>query len=223
MGLVSQAVHSRGRQVTGFVPGNDGKNETESGRMCPFLGCQCSMISHSALPVQDDSHNPHAQRAHHYPSILIAPISVSKPSKQHYLSNCYILTATIFSKQIIGETAGEVKEVADMHQRKAEMGRQSDAFIALPGGYGTLEELLEVITWAQLRIHDKPAMEEGFIAPTARHIIVLGTTASELLDKLQEYSPRHGEMKGEVEQLSSRKNCDMDGLKEGSSQGPDAA
>uniref|UniRef100_A0A452XI88 cytokinin riboside 5'-monophosphate phosphoribohydrolase n=1 Tax=Aegilops tauschii subsp. strangulata TaxID=200361 RepID=A0A452XI88_AEGTS len=43
-----------------------------------------------------------------------------------------------------------------MHQRKAEMGRQSDAFIALPGGYGTLEELLEVITWAQLRIHDKP-------------------------------------------------------------------
>ncbi|KAF6992685.1 hypothetical protein CFC21_009661 [Triticum aestivum] len=170
MGLVSQAVHSRGRQVTGMIP------------------------------------------------------------------------TTLMPREIIGETAGEVKEVADMHQRKAEMGRQSDAFIALPGGYGTLEELLEVITWAQLRIHDKPvgllnvdgyynallsfidkAMEEGLIAPTARHIIVLGTTASELLDKLQEYSPRHGEMKGEVEQLSSRKNCDMDGLKEGSSQGPDAA
>jgi uncharacterized protein (TIGR00730 family) len=43
-----------------------------------------------------------------------------------------------------------------MHERKAEMARFADAFIALPGGYGTLEELLEVITWAQLGIHKKP-------------------------------------------------------------------
>ncbi|KAF9625727.1 hypothetical protein IFM89_026535 [Coptis chinensis] len=57
---------------------------------------------------------------------------------------------------ITGETVGEVKPVADMHRRKAEMARHSDCFIALPGGYGTLEELLEVITWAQLGIHDKP-------------------------------------------------------------------
>ena len=58
--------------------------------------------------------------------------------------------------QLTGETVGEVKPVADMHERKAEMARHSDCFIALPGGYGTLEELLEVITWAQLGIHDKP-------------------------------------------------------------------
>lgn len=80
---------------------------------------------------------------------------------------------------------GEVKEVADMHQRKAEMAKHADAFIAIPGriswpgtlshlffhhilmyfsikfsiflgGYGTMEELLEVITWSQLGIHDKP-------------------------------------------------------------------
>uniref|UniRef100_A0A453CHP1 Cytokinin riboside 5'-monophosphate phosphoribohydrolase n=1 Tax=Aegilops tauschii subsp. strangulata TaxID=200361 RepID=A0A453CHP1_AEGTS len=108
------------------------------------------------------------------------------------------------SKRITGETVGEVKEVAGMHQRKAEMARQSDAFIALPGGYGTLEELLEVITWAQLGIHDKPvgllnvdgyynallcfidnAVDEGFIKPTARHIIVLAPTPKELLDKLE--------------------------------------
>ncbi|KAI8529904.1 hypothetical protein RHMOL_Rhmol11G0011000 [Rhododendron molle] len=57
---------------------------------------------------------------------------------------------------VLGETVGEVKAVADMHERKAEMARHSDCFIALPGGYGTLEELLEVITWAQLGIHDKP-------------------------------------------------------------------
>ncbi|XVE94444.1 hypothetical protein REPUB_Repub02eG0009000 [Reevesia pubescens] len=67
-----------------------------------------------------------------------------------------IIPKTLMNKEITGETVGEVKPVADMHQRKAEMARHSDCFIALPGGYGTLEELLEVITWAQLGIHDKP-------------------------------------------------------------------
>nr|GMC86206.1 cytokinin riboside 5'-monophosphate phosphoribohydrolase LOG7 [Ipomoea batatas] len=63
---------------------------------------------------------------------------------------------SLFHIEITGETIGEVRAVSDMHQRKAEMARQADAFIALPGGYGTLEELLEVITWAQLGIHQKP-------------------------------------------------------------------
>ncbi|CAN6306661.1 unnamed protein product [Urochloa humidicola] len=110
--------------------------------------------------------------------------------------------------EIVGETVGEVVPVADMHQRKAEMARQSDAFIALPGGYGTVEELLEVITWAQLGIHRKPvgllnvdgyynsllafidqAVEEGFISPSARCIIVQAATAQELMAKLEEYVP----------------------------------
>nr|DAD29303.1 TPA_asm: hypothetical protein HUJ06_030771 [Nelumbo nucifera] len=43
-----------------------------------------------------------------------------------------------------------------MHERKAEMAHRADAFIVLPGGYGTMEELLEMITWSQLRIHEKP-------------------------------------------------------------------
>ncbi|EOA21584.1 hypothetical protein CARUB_v10001996mg [Capsella rubella] len=113
-------------------------------------------------------------------------------------------------QELTGETVGEVREVADMHQRKAEMAKHSDAFIALPGGYGTLEELLEVITWAQLGIHDKPvgllnvdgyynallsfidkAVEEGFILPTARHIIVSAPTAKDLFQKLEEYVPQH--------------------------------
>ncbi|KAF2586020.1 hypothetical protein F2Q70_00033912 [Brassica cretica] len=67
-----------------------------------------------------------------------------------------IIPRTLMDKEITGETFGEVRAVADMHQRKAEMASHSDCFIALPGGYGTLEELLEVITWAQLGIHDKP-------------------------------------------------------------------
>lgn len=121
-----------------------------------------------------------------------------------------VVPKTLMTPEIIGETVGEVRPVADMHQRKAEMARQSDAFIALPGGYGTLEELLEVITWAQLGIHHKPvgllnvdgyynslltfidqAVEEGFINPRARRIIVSATTAQELMEKLEGYVPYH--------------------------------
>ncbi|KAM0889265.1 hypothetical protein ACQ4PT_027829 [Festuca glaucescens] len=119
-----------------------------------------------------------------------------------------VIPKTLMTPEIIGETVGEVRPVADMHQRKAEMARHSDAFIALPGGYGTLEELLEVITWAQLGIHHKPvgllnvdgyynslltfidqAVEEGFINPAARRIIVSAPTAQELMEKLEEYVP----------------------------------
>ncbi|KAL6589320.1 hypothetical protein ACP70R_013273 [Stipagrostis hirtigluma subsp. patula] len=119
-----------------------------------------------------------------------------------------VIPKTLMTNEVTGETVGEVRPVEDMHQRKAEMARQSDAFIALPGGYGTLEELLEVITWAQLGIHRKPvgllnvdgyynslltfidqAVEEGFISPSARRIIVSAPTAQDLMDKLEEYVP----------------------------------
>ncbi|THG17903.1 hypothetical protein TEA_028805 [Camellia sinensis var. sinensis] len=135
-----------------------------------------------------------------------------------------VIPKTLMPRELTGETVGEVKAVADMHQRKAEMAKHSDAFIALPGGYGTLEELLEVITWAQLGIHDKPvgllnvdgyynsllsfidkAVEEGFISPNARHIIVSAPTARELVKKLEEYVPRHervaSKLSWEIERL----------------------
>ena len=113
----------------------------------------------------------------------------------------YIL---VFRLQVTGEPVGEVRAVSGMHERKAEMARFADAFIALPGGYGTLEELLEVITWAQLGIHKKPvgllnvdgfydpflsfidmAVSEGFIAEDARRIIISAPTARELVLKLE--------------------------------------
>ncbi|XP_022959775.1 probable cytokinin riboside 5'-monophosphate phosphoribohydrolase LOGL10 isoform X4 [Cucurbita moschata] len=106
--------------------------------------------------------------------------------------------------EISGETAGEVKTVADMHQRKSEMAKHADAFVALPGGYGTMEELLEMITWAQLGIHDKPVgllnvdgyydsllalfdkgVEEGFIDNAARKIVVIANTAEELIQTME--------------------------------------
>ncbi|KAL1561084.1 Cytokinin riboside 5'-monophosphate phosphoribohydrolase log1 [Salvia divinorum] len=123
-----------------------------------------------------------------------------------------VIPKTLMPREITGEPVGEVRAVSGMHQRKAEMARQADAFIALPGGYGTLEELLEVITWAQLGIHDKPvgllnvdgyynsllsfidkAVDEGFIAPSARHIILSAQTAHELMSKLEDYVPIHNE------------------------------
>ncbi|KAG7030051.1 Cytokinin riboside 5'-monophosphate phosphoribohydrolase LOG5 [Cucurbita argyrosperma subsp. argyrosperma] len=135
-----------------------------------------------------------------------------------------IIPKTLMRKEITGETVGEVRPVADMHQRKAEMARHSDCFIALPGGYGTLEELLEVITWAQLGIHDKPvgllnvhgyynsllsfidkAVDDGFIMPSQRSIIVSAPNAKELVQKLEEYVPVHdgivAKVKWEDEQM----------------------
>ncbi|OAY38031.1 cytokinin riboside 5'-monophosphate phosphoribohydrolase LOG1 [Manihot esculenta] len=143
-----------------------------------------------------------------------------------------VIPKTLMPREITGETVGEVKPVADMHQRKAEMARHSDAFIALPGGYGTLEELLEVITWAQLGIHDKPvgllnvdgyynsllsfidkAVEEGFISPNARHIIVSAPNPKELVKKMEEYFPQHeivaSKVTWEMEQLGYSPKCEI--------------
>nr|GMD17592.1 cytokinin riboside 5'-monophosphate phosphoribohydrolase log3 [Ipomoea batatas] len=135
-----------------------------------------------------------------------------------------VIPKTLLPREITGETVGEVKAVADMHQRKAEMAKHSDAFIALPGGYGTLEELLEVIAWAQLGIHDKPvgllnvegyynslltfidkAVEEGFISPNARQIFVSAPNAKELMNELEEYNPCH-------ERVASKQKWEKDQL-----------
>ncbi|KAJ4723323.1 Cytokinin riboside 5'-monophosphate phosphoribohydrolase [Melia azedarach] len=146
-------------------------------------------------------------------------------SQTVYDGGCHvigIIPKTLMSKEITGETVGDVKLVANMHDRKAEMARRSDTFIALPGGYGTLEELLEVITWTQLGIHDKAvgllnvdgyynsllsfvdkAVEEGFISINARQIIVCASNAKDLVNKMEVYFPRHEKLlqNKEIEQL----------------------
>ncbi|KAF3617250.1 putative cytokinin riboside 5'-monophosphate phosphoribohydrolase LOGL6 [Capsicum annuum] len=121
-----------------------------------------------------------------------------------------VIIKTLTPRELTSEIVGEVKVVANMHQRRAEMAKHFDAFIALPGVYGTLDELLEVISWAQLGIHDKPvgllnvdgyynsllsfidkAVKEGFTSPNARQIIVSAPTTTELVEKLEEYVPCH--------------------------------
>ncbi|KAF9622274.1 hypothetical protein IFM89_030316 [Coptis chinensis] len=144
-----------------------------------------------------------------------------------------IIPRTLMRKEITGETIGEVRPVADMHQRKAEMARHSECFIALPGGYGTLEELLEVVTWAQLGIHDKPvgllnvdgyynnflnfidkAVDDGFILPSQRQIIVSAENAKELMQKLEDYVPLHNGVvtKARRRGLSCRDSVERRGL-----------
>ncbi|HTT23407.1 MAG TPA: TIGR00730 family Rossman fold protein [Candidatus Sulfotelmatobacter sp.] len=102
--------------------------------------------------------------------------------------------------------------VRSMHERKALMADLSDAFIALPGGFGTLEEFFEVLTWSQLGLHAKPcgvvnvleyytpllrmldhAVEERFLKSQNRALVLARNTPSELLQALEEWHPVHVE------------------------------
>jgi len=67
-----------------------------------------------------------------------------------------VIPAAIFSKEVEHRGVSDLRVVSSMHERKSLMSELSDGFVALPGGLGTLEELFEVLTWAQLGIHTKP-------------------------------------------------------------------
>jgi uncharacterized protein (TIGR00730 family) len=69
-----------------------------------------------------------------------------------------VLPDILAGKEIAHASLTRLELVSTMHERKARMAELADAFFILPGGYGTLEELLEVVTWAQLRLHSKPCI-----------------------------------------------------------------
>jgi uncharacterized protein (TIGR00730 family) len=69
-----------------------------------------------------------------------------------------VLPDVLAGKEIAHSGLTQLELVQTMHERKARMAELADAFLVLPGGYGTLEELLEVVTWAQLRLHNKPVV-----------------------------------------------------------------
>jgi uncharacterized protein (TIGR00730 family) len=98
--------------------------------------------------------------------------------------------------------------VGSMHERKATMASLSDGFVALPGGLGTLEEILEVITWSQLGIHRKPVglvdvdgywtglvalfrhgVAEGFVRPEYAELILVEPQPAALLERFQAWRP----------------------------------
>lgn len=104
----------------------------------------------------------------------------------------------------------EIVIVDTMHERKRRMSEMADAFVAMPGGFGTLEEFCEVLTWSQLGLHPKPcalmnvagyydpllhlfdhAVREGFVRQAHRDLVLEDTSAQGLLSRLASYVPSY--------------------------------
>lgn len=110
--------------------------------------------------------------------------------------------------EIANHDCTELHIVADMHQRKAAFTRLSDGFVVLPGGVGTMDELWEAVSWAQLGYHDKPVgvlnafgfydgllafnrhmAEVGFVRPAHQGILLSDTELEPLLDRMRAHEP----------------------------------
>ncbi|WP_276257608.1 TIGR00730 family Rossman fold protein [Haloglomus litoreum] len=119
-----------------------------------------------------------------------------------------VIPESLESKEVAHGGLTDLEVVESMHERKQRMVELSDGFVALPGGLGTLEEIFEVLTWAQLGIHEKPcgvlnvagfydglvshldgATEAGFVSPTHRDLARVETHPGALLDAFAAYEP----------------------------------
>jgi len=114
-----------------------------------------------------------------------------------------VIPQALSAREIAHDGLTELHIVESMHERKALMADLSDAFIALPGGYGTMDEFCEILTWAQLRIHTKPVgllnahgyfddlvalfdhmVREGFVTPRNRMLVLAAETPDQMLEML---------------------------------------
>lgn len=114
-----------------------------------------------------------------------------------------VIPKKIFANEIAHQGLTEIHFVEDMHERKMKMMQLSDAFIALPGGFGTMDELNEMITWRQIGIHQKPiaiynynnfysgfiqyinhAIKEGFISQSDLDFLIISDNINEILSKI---------------------------------------
>jgi len=117
-----------------------------------------------------------------------------------------VMTRQLVSEGVASGRLADLRVVGSMHERKAMMVELSDAFIALPGGFGTLDELADALSLAQLRLHEKPcgllnlcgyydaligfldhALEEGFIEPEHRAMVVVDDEPERMLDRFGSY------------------------------------
>jgi uncharacterized protein (TIGR00730 family) len=121
-----------------------------------------------------------------------------------------VIPHSLATKELAHTALDELFVVDSMHERKAKMAELSSGFIAMPGGWGTLEEIFEVLTWAQLGFHDKPcgllnvagyydhlgafldhAMEQSFVREEYRPMIMVESQPAPLLDRFASYeAPR---------------------------------
>jgi uncharacterized protein (TIGR00730 family) len=119
-----------------------------------------------------------------------------------------VITRALEDKEISHHGLMELTVVHTMHERKAMMADRADGFIMLPGGYGTMDEFFEVLTWTQLGIHRKPcaildvngyfgpllglldhAAGQGFLRDDHREMVLTGTDPAGLLDRMAAWSP----------------------------------
>jgi uncharacterized protein (TIGR00730 family) len=119
-----------------------------------------------------------------------------------------VIPGDLVAREIAHQGLTDLHVVGTMHERKALMADLADAFVALPGGAGTLEELFEVYTWSQLGLHDKPmgvlnvrgyydglaalldhAVREGFLREQHRAALHVAATAEELLEAFEGWAP----------------------------------
>jgi uncharacterized protein (TIGR00730 family) len=121
-----------------------------------------------------------------------------------------VIPQVIVDREVAHTGLSDLRRVGSMHERKQQMADLSDAFIALPGGIGTFEEFCEIVTWGYLGMHRKPcgllnvagyydrllsvfdhAVDEGFMKPESRALVLSAPTAEELLEKFDAFrAPR---------------------------------
>ncbi|MBI2083576.1 MAG: TIGR00730 family Rossman fold protein [Deltaproteobacteria bacterium] len=123
-----------------------------------------------------------------------------------------VIPEMLFQKEVGHAGLTELHRVSSMHERKKMMYDLSDGFIALPGGFGTFEEILEIITWGQLGLHSKPCgvlnidgyydafltqiekgTQEALIRPEHRALILIERDPLALLEKMESFQPAHVE------------------------------
>jgi uncharacterized protein (TIGR00730 family) len=119
-----------------------------------------------------------------------------------------VIPEALLAREIGHPGLSDLRVVGSMHERKALMAELADGFVALPGGLGTVEELFEVYTWAQLGLHRKPcalldvdgyyegiarflahAVEERFLRPEHRELLIVEHDPHALLDRLRRFEP----------------------------------
>lgn len=117
-----------------------------------------------------------------------------------------VIPYSLATREVAHDGLNELIVVSSMHERKAKMAELSDGFIALPGGWGTLEELFEMLTWAQLGLHEKPcgllnvasyfdslytflenAIEQQFVKAEYRPMVMMDESPANLLDRFNNY------------------------------------
>ena len=115
-----------------------------------------------------------------------------------------VIPDALVSQEVAHRGLSELRVVQSMHERKATMAELSDGFIAMPGGIGTMEEFFEVLSWAQLGLHDKPcgllniggyydhlirfmnhAVDQEFLKPKHRALLIVEEEPTQLLDRFE--------------------------------------